>query len=115
MIEHIADPVSFIENIWLIMKTHGKLVLGTPNFDCAMARRFGENFRLLHDKTHISLFSDFSLRDLLEDSGFQVDKIDYPFFETEYFTKENLNRIFDTSKVSPAFYGNFMTLYATKK
>ena len=67
------------------------------------------------DKTHISLFSDFSLRDLLEHSGFQVDKIDYPFFETEYFTKENLNRIFDTSKMSPAFYGNFMTLYATKK
>jgi CMP-N-acetylneuraminic acid synthetase/2-polyprenyl-3-methyl-5-hydroxy-6-metoxy-1,4-benzoquinol methylase len=115
VIEHIEDPVSFIENINHIMKTHGKLVLGTPNFDCAMARRFGENFRLLHDKTHISLFSDFSLRDLLEDSGFQVDKIDYPFFETEYFTKENLNRIFDTSEVSPAFYGNFMTLYATKK
>jgi len=115
VIEHIADPISFIENIHHIMKTHGKLVLGTPNFDCAMARRFGDKFRLLHDKTHISLFSDFSLKDLLEDSGFQVDKIDYPFFETEYFTKENLNRIFDTSKVSPAFYGNFMTIYATKK
>jgi CMP-N-acetylneuraminic acid synthetase/2-polyprenyl-3-methyl-5-hydroxy-6-metoxy-1,4-benzoquinol methylase len=115
VIEHIEDPISFIENIHHIMKTHGKLILGTPNFDCAMARRFGEKFRLLHDKTHISLFSDFSLRDLLEDSGFHVDKIDYPFFETEYFNKENLNRIFDISKISPAFYGNFMTLYATKK
>ena len=115
VIEHVEDPISFIENIHHIMKTHGKLVLGTPNFDCAMARRFGENFRLLHDKTHISLFSDFSLKSLLEDSGFHVDKIDYPFFETEYFTEENLNRVFDTSKISPAFYGNFMTLYATKK
>ena len=115
VIEHIVDPISFIENIYHIMKTHGKLILSSPNFDCAMARRFGENFRMLHDKTHISLFSDFSLRDLLEDSGFQVDKIEYPFFETEYFTRENLNRVFDTSRVSPAFYGNFMTLYATKK
>ena len=115
VLEHIEDPVSFIENVCLMMKTHGKLVLGTPNFDSAMARRFGENFRMLHDKTHISLFSDFSLKDLLEDSGFQVDKIDYPFFETEYFTKENMDRIFDTSKVSPPFYGNFMTIYATKK
>ena len=115
VIEHLADPISFIENIYHIMKTHGKLILSSPNFDCAMARRFGENFRMLHDKTHISLFSDFSLRDLLEDSGFQVDKIEYPFFETEYFTRENLNRVFDTSRVSPAFYGNFMTIYATKK
>ena len=73
VIEHIYDPISFVENIHHIMKTHGKLVLGSPNFDCAMARRFKENFRLLHDKTHISLFSDFSLKDLLEDSGFQVD------------------------------------------
>ena len=31
------------------------------------------------------------------------------------FNKENLNRAFDISKISPAFYGNFMTLYATKK
>ena len=67
------------------------------------------------DKTHISLFSDFSLKELLEVCGFQVDKIDYPFFETNYFTKENINRIYDVSKVSPAFYGNFMTIYATKK
>lgn len=80
-----------------------------------MARRFGEKFRLLYDKTHISLFSDFSLRDLLQDSGLHVDKIDYPYFETEYFNKENINRVFDISKISPAFYGNFMTLYATKK
>ena len=115
VIEHVEDPISFVENICSIMKTHGKLVLSTPNFDCAMARRFGDNFRMLHDKTHVSLFSDFSLKELLEDSGFQVDKIDYPFFETEYFTKDNVDRIFDTSEVSPPFYGNFMTLYATKK
>tara|TARA_B100000795_G_scaffold258633_1_gene232869 strand:- start:477 stop:1850 length:1374 start_codon:yes stop_codon:yes gene_type:complete len=115
VLEHIEDPISFIENICLMMKTHGKLVIGTPNFDCAMARRFGKNFRMLHDKTHISLFSDFSLKDLLEDSGFQVDKIDYPFFETEYFNKNNIDRIFDISQVSPPFYGNFMTIYATKK
>lgn len=115
VIEHIEDPISFVEHISRIMKTHGKLIIGTPNFDCAMARRFGDRFRLLHDKTHISLFSDFSLKELLEDSGFTVDKIAYPFFETKYFNKENLERIFDINKVSPPFYGNFMTIYATKK
>jgi len=115
VIEHVSDPVEFVKNIHRIMKTNGNLVIGTPNFDCAMARRFGDNFRLLHDKTHISLFSDFSLRDMLEDYGFQVNKIEYPFFETEYFNNENLMRLYDTSKVSPPFYGNFMTIYAIKK
>jgi len=115
VIEHVPDPISFIKNICHIMKTNGKLIIGTPNFDCAMARRFGDNFRLLHDKTHVSLFSDFSLRDMLEDYGFQVDKIEYPFFDTEYFNTENLMRLYDTSKISPPFYGNFMTIYARKK
>ena len=87
----------------------------TPNFDSGVARRFGKNYRLLHDKTHISLFSDCGLKQLLEDYGFFIDRIDYPFFETEYFTKENLLRLFDTQKVSPPFYGNVMTIYARKK
>ena len=115
VIELIPEPISFIKNICSIMKTNGHLIIGTPNFDCAMARRFGSNFRLLHDKTHVSLFSDFSLRDMLEDHGFQVDKIEYPFFNTEYFSHENLLRLDDISKVSPPFYGNFMTIYARKK
>jgi len=115
VIEHVPDPIDFIRNINKIMKTHGNLIIATPNFDSGAARRFGENFRLLHDKSHISLFSDFGLRKLLEDNGFIVDKIEFPFFETKYFTKENLIKLFDTSKVSPPFYGNFMTLYCRKK
>jgi len=115
VIEHVPDPIDFVKNILRIMKTHGKLILSTPNFDCAAARRFGENFRMLNDKTHCSLFSDFSLCELLKDFGFQIDRVEYPFFNTEYFTKENFDRMFDVDKVSPAFYGNIMSIYATKK
>jgi len=97
------------------MKTHGHLVLGLPNFDSGAARRYGDKYRLLHDKSHVSLFSDFSLRSLLEDYGFIVNGIEYPYFETKYFTKENMLRLFDTSKTSPPFYGNIMTVYAQKK
>ena len=115
VIEHVTNPVEFVENISKILKTHGKLVIGCPNFDSAMSRRFGNNFRMLHDKTHCSLFGDRGLSDLLSDFGFQIDKIGYPFFDTEYHTMENFARTFDTSKVSPPFYGNIMSIYATKK
>jgi CMP-N-acetylneuraminic acid synthetase/SAM-dependent methyltransferase len=115
VIEHVSEPIEFIGNVSRILKTHGKLVISTPNFDSAAARRFGDNFRMLHDKTHCSLFSDRGLSDLLHDHGFQVDHIDYPFFDTEYFTIDNLSKLFDVTKMSPAFYGNIMTIYATKK
>ena len=115
VIEHIDDPLIFVRLINKILKTHGNLIIGSPNFDSGAARRFGKKFRLLNDATHISLFSDFSLKQLLEDFGFIVDKIIYPFFETEYFTPDNLLRMFDTTQISPPFYGSIFTIFARKK
>jgi len=112
VIEHMEDPESELREIRRVLKPGGWLIAGTPNFDSACARRFGDKFRLLHDVTHISLFSAESLRRLLEDNGFSVDWEDYPFFDTRYFTRENLERLFDTTQMSPPFYGNIMTLYA---
>ena len=71
----------------------------------------GNNYRLLNDPTHISLFSNDSMHRFLRDHGFKIDQVEYPFFNTRYFTKNNLNDLFNTSRVSPPFYGNFMTFY----
>lgn len=115
VIEHIQDPISFIKKIYEILKQGGKLIVGTPDFDSGCARLFGDNYRLLQDKTHISLFSSDSMHRFLRDHGFVIEYVDYPFFKTSYFTIENLMRLFDTSKISPPFYGNFMTFYCIKK
>jgi 2-polyprenyl-3-methyl-5-hydroxy-6-metoxy-1,4-benzoquinol methylase len=114
VVEHIPDPVPTIREMWRVLKPGGKLVLRTPNFDSGAARRFGANYRLLQTPGHVTLFSDMSLARLLHDVGFDVDHVEYPFFETRHFTRENLVRLFDASKVSPPFYGNHMCFYATK-
>jgi 2-polyprenyl-3-methyl-5-hydroxy-6-metoxy-1,4-benzoquinol methylase len=115
VIEHLNKPEVFIQNAYNLLKSNGYFILGTPNFDSACARRFKNNYRFYKDKTHISFFSENSLFRLLDDSGFSVRKVDYPYFETNHFTKKNLIRIFDSKKVSPAFYGNIMTFYNQKK
>jgi SAM-dependent methyltransferase len=114
VIEHIEDPAKIILEIKRILKKEGYLVLGTPDFDSGCARRFGNNYRLLHDQTHVSLFTNESMHRFLRDYGFEIEHVDYPFFETRHFTKENLMRLFDTSRISPPFYGNFMTFYCRK-
>ncbi|NQU05220.1 MAG: class I SAM-dependent methyltransferase [Calditrichaeota bacterium] len=114
VIEHIDDPVREVKEIGRILKQGGHLLLGTPDFDSGCARRFGENYRLLHDKSHVSLFTNDSMHRFLRDHGFQINHVGYPFFETRYFTKENLERLFDTTKISPPFYGNFMTFYCQR-
>lgn len=112
--EHLENPEMALGIIKMILRPQGKLIIVTPNFDSACARRFKEKYRMLHDPTHINLFTEYSLRRMLTDKGFHVDKIEYPFFNTRHFTQENLMRLFDTTKVSPPFYGNIMSFYCTK-
>jgi 2-polyprenyl-3-methyl-5-hydroxy-6-metoxy-1,4-benzoquinol methylase len=114
VIEHIPDPERTIEAVFKVLRPGGTLLICTPDFDSGCARRFGENYRLLHDPTHITLFCNESMHRFLRDHGFVIDRTQYPFFDTPYFTEENLMRLFDTSKVSPPFYGNFMSFYCHK-
>jgi len=50
----------------------------------------------------------------LRDHGFKIDKVEFPFFETDYFTESNLLKMMDEDTVSPPFYGSVMTFFATK-
>ena len=114
VIEHVEDPGALIGEIRRVLAPDGHLVLGTPDFDSGAARRFGERFRLLHDPTHVSLFSAESMHRFLREHGFAIERVSFPFFETRHFTRDNLERLFDTSQISPAFYGSFMTFYARR-
>ena len=114
IIEHHPNPEKFLKNIYSKLKPNRILILETPDFDSAAARRFGNKFRLLKDKTHISLFSADSLIRMVRKFKFKVFDINFPYFETPYFNKKNLLRIFDKSKVSPPFYGSTITLFLKK-
>lgn len=114
VIEHLYDPISMIEEVRHILKENGILILGTPDFDSGCAKLFKSNYRMLHDPTHVSLFSCDSMHRFLRDYGFKITHVEYPFFQTRFFTVENLLRLKDTTVISPPFYGNFMTFFAHK-
>jgi len=114
IIEHHPKPIFFLKELKKRLAKNGVLILETPNFDSGAARKYKNNFRLLHDKTHISLFSEDSLIRLVRFLGFKVFDINYPFFETPFFTKKNFNEFFSSKKVSPPFYGSVITLFLKK-
>lgn len=115
VIEHVADPLALLKELRRVLKDDGWLILGTPDFDSGAARLFGEKYRLLHDVTHISLFSNDSMHRFLRDHGFAINRVDYPYFETRHFNEKSLLGLFDRSTISPPFYGNFMTFYCRKE
>ena len=114
VIEHLEDPVAFIRRIYKTMKKNSILILGTPDFDCGVARLFDRNYRMLIDPTHTSLFSNDSLSRLLRDTGFQLIDSDYPYFDTTYFNENNLLKMLNRDQLSPPFYGNWFTLFSKK-
>ncbi len=115
VIEHLSKPEKLIDNIKGLCKRNSIIIIGTPNFDSGCARLFGKNYRMFHDKTHISLFSDFSMYRMLDKMGFKILHIDYPYFQTEHFNVKNFLRLKDKRKKSPPFYGNIMTFYMKLK
>lgn len=115
VIEHINDPVAAILKIHSLLKKEGVLILGTPDFDSGAARRYGSNFRLLHDPTHVSLFSSDSMHRFLRDFGFEIKYVEYPFFDTVWFNKDNLLKLLDEKVISPPFYGSAMTFLCKRK
>ena len=113
VIEHLEQPIKILKIIKKILKPNGYLILGTPNSTGLAFKIFKQNFRLL-DPTHLSIVSEKQLKNSLSQLGFLVEYIEKPYFKTDYFNLKNLLKIFNTSKISPPFYGNIMTAYCKK-
>lgn len=114
VIEHLESPEKVVKKNIQMLKEGGWFIVSTPDFDSAAARRYQENFRLLKDETHISLFSADSLIRMLRDFDLSVRNVEFPFFNTDWFTKENLNKILDSEGVSPPFYGSVIQVFCKK-
>lgn len=114
VIEHAGSPCSLMNHLINPITHKGsRLLMATPDFESPCAKRFGERYRMLHDKTHCSLFSNESMHRFLSGHGWQIDRVEYPFPE-RYATPETFARWNDTEGVSPPWPGNWMTFYCTK-
>ena len=111
VIEHVADPIKFIEDIKLKLNKNGKVIIGTPLIGSLISNYFGKNYRL-YSQGHEILFNMKSLKELHTKNNLRITRIEKPFFKTDYFTIENIIRLFNNKKISPPFYGSIVTLYS---
>lgn len=73
LIEHLTGPGAFVREVHRILKKGGRLYLTTPNTGGFQARLFGGRWRsAIFD--HLYLFSQKTLRSLLESAGFHVER-----------------------------------------
>jgi len=74
LIEHLNDPMSFLKEVYRVLKPSGRAFITTPNINGFQARLFKENWRsAIFD--HLYLFSDRTLVKMLKISGFKINRI----------------------------------------
>ena len=135
VIEHLQDPLRTLNIIAGWLKKGGVFIISVPNFNSLCARLFREFYRLAEPRQHIFLTTPSSLKRVLEQLEMKVEKIYYPYFGTPYckFSEQvrlvtNALRRFSLALllrmnkapqikdlISPAFYGNIMTVVARKR
>ncbi len=137
VIEHVRDPKRLLKEVNRVLKYDGLIVVTTPNIGSICARVFKDRFHLL-DPLHLFYFSPKTISAILAKEGFRVIKLEYPYFNTPYFSIRELKKLarsfvhlklfhpvlsyFRRSKPedylairSYSFYGNMMSVYAVKE
>ena len=77
VIEHLEDPIKYLESAYKNLNNNGKLIIGIPNHDSFEFKFFKTSWFHLVPKYHLWHFSTRSIIKLLEKTGFKTNSIDY--------------------------------------
>ncbi|HPT25768.1 MAG TPA: methyltransferase domain-containing protein [Bryobacteraceae bacterium] len=75
VLEHLYDPVAYIEAARDLLAPGGRLVIQTPNAGCWQFLLFGENWNGLDIPRHLIDFKESDLRNLLDYCGLEVERV----------------------------------------
>lgn len=110
VIEHIKNPVIFINDVLEYVKPGGYLIIMTDNFDSKMARSLGAAFPKWIPHTHISHFTFETLKNTIK----IIEKVEllssYTYTPWEIRIKNFLHKIMRKSKDPKNFFNLNQTL-----
>jgi SAM-dependent methyltransferase len=75
VIEHLTEPLSFMRLVRAAMSPGAVLMLSTPNFDAPEALRDPYSCHWFSPPAHVSYFTPTTLRDCIEQAGFEAIQI----------------------------------------
>jgi SAM-dependent methyltransferase len=78
-IEHLPDPVGTLRSVSRCLRPGGVVFVTTGDSASLLARTSGARWRLMTPPQHLWFFSRQSLTQSLEDLGFEVLRVEYPW------------------------------------
>ena len=71
VVEHLLDPLRALHAIRQVLRPGGLLVISTPNFNALSRFGLGKDWAVLSPAEHLYYFTEASLKNLLEKTGFK--------------------------------------------
>lgn len=98
VLEHIQEPIEFINAQRKLLKKDGILVLGTPNMDSLSFKLMRGEWASLKKPDHLIMYNKKSIKYLLDKTGFEILSIYYTgmppiFFKRRKIVNTNINQI----------------------
>ncbi len=72
VLEHVLYPKDILKNIYKILKPSGVLLIVVPNLDSLAAQILQEKCNMFLGISHITMFNNTTLTNVLEDEGFNI-------------------------------------------
>lgn len=109
LIEHVADPEELLRKVLTLLTPDGIVLLKTPQTRSLDARLFRNSYwGGLHCPRHWTIFSEESIRIVVERVGFKVDKLRYtqggPFWAFSLIILLARKNWLNTSKARPVIF-----------
>jgi SAM-dependent methyltransferase len=77
VVEHVADPVLFMQRVRELLTPGGIAIIDTPNVDTPLFHMLKRHWGGVHAPRHWTLFSERTMRDLAERTGLDVRALLY--------------------------------------
>ncbi len=84
VIEHLAEPLNVLLNIYPLLRKNGMLIIKTPNIESILHNKFGSSWFGLDTPRHFILYSKSSLTKLVRFAGFEIDKV-FTYNKPKYY------------------------------
>lgn len=78
VLEHVPNPRLFLDRVWDLLEPSGRVLIACPNVDSFMFWVFKRRWYGLVPGQHLWHFSGKSLKRLLLECGFEVDRLAFP-------------------------------------
>ncbi|KKQ95704.1 MAG: Methylase involved in ubiquinone/menaquinone biosynthesis [Candidatus Woesebacteria bacterium GW2011_GWB1_43_14] len=72
VLEHVENPVSFLEKVNEVLKKDGIVYVDVPNFDSLISMIRGKNWKYLSPGEHLYHFTPKTLENTLKRAGFEI-------------------------------------------